>query len=134
MNYERIKRVCVLRKGPGRLILGLCVALGGLLGCAEPGPEPQDQGPRAGGNPLAKGEFQRSHERVSGPVLEVLEAGSYTYFKVGEGQQRRWIVVQDTRSRDAETLAFECFGRRHNFQSKRLDRVFEELHFCSLRI
>lgn len=70
---------------------------------------------------------------ISGTVKQELAAGGYTYFLVrtADGSDR-WVVVADRRHRGARQLSVDSCRSRREFTSRRLDRQFAVLDFCSI--
>ena len=86
-------------------------------------------GARGGGRPS----FDIHTETFSGEVQEVLPAGNYTYFRMGDGSGgQRWVVIPSASHRDATHLQVRSFGLRHDFHSNRLGRDFDDLYFASV--
>lgn len=66
---------------------------------------------------------------VTGVVEEVLQATSYTYLKVKEGDRDIWIAVAKREIAVGETISFVAELEMKNFQSKDLQRTFESIYF-----
>ena len=64
-------------------------------------------------------------------VQEVLQATSYTYVKVKEGDSDYWIAVTKRQIEPGATVSFAGGLEMNNFQSKDLQRTFETVYFVS---
>lgn len=65
----------------------------------------------------------------TGVVQEVLQATSYTYLNVKEGDRDFWIAVTKRETKVGETISFAASLEMKNFESKDLQRKFESLYF-----
>ena len=74
-----------------------------------------------------------------GEIIEILNAGSYTYIHVDEktpGYDPKklksfWIAVSATEANIGDYIRFQKELVTENFKSKALDRTFDELMFAS---
>lgn len=77
-----------------------------------------------------------------GEVLEVIDAGGYTYIKIKEDltghkhdeshvHKDFWIVVERTPSNIGDVIRFQKELVTRNYTSKTLDRTFDEVMFAS---
>ena len=73
-----------------------------------------------------------STPELSGEVVQVLDAGSYTYFRLHSGEQERWIVVMGAGPELGARVDVSVMGEREGFYSPRLDREFEFLSFARI--
>lgn len=101
----------------GPLLLALLL----YSGCEAPGgTEP------SGGPPFEVGE--RVEEAAE--VLEVLQAGSYTYIRYEtEDDETGWLATLRTEATAGEAVQLVRYGSRQGFRSRRLARDFPLLHF-----
>jgi hypothetical protein len=83
-------------------------------------------GGTATANPLAKA-AQESLE-VQGVVAERLPAGSYTYLRI-QGKTALWLATMGPGAAVGQAVTAKSFARADDFQSRRLKRRFEVLHF-----
>jgi hypothetical protein len=125
----------------GRLAAALLAAsaLGGLAyGLIG---DPRSPGPLSAG-PLSAGPLSaaaRGRPPFEARVIERLPAGSYTYFHVERGDRtHEWVVTLASSSggravRTGARLRVTPIAYSERFQSKRLDRVFDRLHFAVIR-
>lgn len=95
------------------------------LGCERPAPA--EATPAA--NPLTT--VEGAEGTRAGTVLEVLPAGSYTYFRLDDHPQS-WAVVMGVGPAVGQRVQAQVFARKAEFRSRRLDRTFATLHFVSL--
>lgn len=65
----------------------------------------------------------------TGVVQEVLQATSYTYLKVEEGDRYFWIAISKRESKVGETISFAAGHEMKNFESKDLQRKFDSIYF-----
>lgn len=88
------------------------------------------RGPSQGSPVLAS---EGAPQAISGAVEQELAAGGYTYFliRTTEGSDR-WVVVADRHHRGARQLSVDGCRSRRDFTSRRLDRQFAVLDFCSI--
>jgi hypothetical protein len=91
------------------------------VGCRGPTP----------GSPVPASE--EAPQAISGTVTQELAAGGYTYFLLrGVDGADRWVVVADRHHRGARHLSVDGCRRRRDFTSRRLNRQFAVLDFCSI--
>lgn len=62
-------------------------------------------------------------------VDEVIHGGTYTYMKVKENQGERWIATAKTEAESGDVLYYNEALQMSDFQSKELDRTFDEIYF-----
>lgn len=101
--------------------LGLtALVLAGTAGCRE-------------ATPVATTGSFAAPETVVGAVRERLAAGPYTYFRLSaDDGQEHWVVVPEREPATGARLAVHGCHPRRDFVSRRLDRRFALLNFCSL--
>lgn len=68
------------------------------------------------------------HEAV---VLEVLQAGQYTYLRVKEGDAELWLAVTAMQAEVGKTYYYKNGMEMTNFHSKELNRDFASVYFVS---
>lgn len=64
-------------------------------------------------------------------VSEVIQASNYTYLKVKENSDEKWMAVTKQDIRIGDVYYYEGALQMTNFHSKDLDRTFEEVYFIS---
>jgi rRNA processing protein Gar1 len=96
--------------------------------CGRKEEEPQQQAqPQQPAQPQ-----QQAYANVNmrtGVVQEVLQATSYTYLKVKEGDRDVWIAVAKRDTEVGETVYFSVSLEKKDFESKDLKRKFESIYF-----
>jgi hypothetical protein len=87
------------------------------------------------GGPLANlGPEARERRTLQGRPVERLRAGSYTYVRVVDDQGvGRWVVTLGRVPAEALRVEARTMARTTNFESKRLQRRFDELFFGTVR-
>ena len=68
-------------------------------------------------------------EVLSGKVVEILNAGGYTYFSLEKDGKKTWVAVTKTEGKIGDTMTFKPGSEMVNFKSKSLDRTFESIIF-----
>lgn len=68
---------------------------------------------------------------VSGKVLETLAAGGYTYVHLDRGTEQSWVAIPASEVTVGEEVQLVVSMMMPNFQSKTLNRTFDELIFSS---
>jgi hypothetical protein len=71
-------------------------------------------------------------QKTRGKVLEVLNAGSFTYARVQAGAGEEWIAVNQTNLAVGAEVTFTPRMKATDFRSDRLNRTFKELTFAEL--
>jgi hypothetical protein len=72
-------------------------------------------------------------ETVAGAVRDRLVAGPYTYFRLrADDGTEHWMVVPDPQHQLGARVTVRGCQPRRDFVSRRLDRRFALLNFCSL--
>ncbi|MBA4423600.1 MAG: hypothetical protein C0390_10990 [Syntrophus sp. (in: bacteria)] len=70
-----------------------------------------------------------------GKVLQVMEAGSYTYLEVEEKGQKLWIAALKTKISKGDIVEFPDSKPMEKFESKTLKRTFDKIIFAeSIRV
>ena len=70
-----------------------------------------------------------------GKVLQVIDAGSYTYLEVQEKGQKLWVAALKAKVSKGETVEFPDSKPMENFQSKSLNKTFDKIIFAdSLKV
>jgi hypothetical protein len=64
-----------------------------------------------------------------GRVLNVLQAGEYTYVEVSNGSASRWLAAPQTALHNGNVIRYEEGSTMSSFQSKLLKRSFSNLMF-----
>ncbi len=71
---------------------------------------------------------QQSH---SGKVLETMDAGGYTYFKVDTGLSQPWVAIPQSQVKVGQEVTYQQGMVMKNFASKSLNRTFDSIVFSS---
>lgn len=70
-----------------------------------------------------------------GKVLQVMDAGSYTYLEVEEKGKKLWVAALKAKVSKGETVEFPDSKPMENFQSKSLNKTFDKIIFAdSLKV
>ncbi len=70
-----------------------------------------------------------------GKVLQIMDAGSYTYLEVEEKGQKLWVATLKVKAAKGDTVEFPDSKPMENFQSKTLNRTFNKVIFAeSIRV
>ncbi len=70
-----------------------------------------------------------------GKVLQVMDAGSYTYLEVEEKGQKLWIAALKTKLNKGDIVEFPDSKPMEKFESKTLKRTFDKIIFAeSIRV
>ena len=64
-------------------------------------------------------------------VTEVLQASSYTYLKVKENMNERWVAVTKQEINVGDVYYYDEALQMTNFASKDLERTFDEIYFVN---
>jgi len=62
-------------------------------------------------------------------VQEVIQASSYTYLNVKEGDNTYWMAISKTEVKPGQTVSYAGGLPMKNFESKELQRTFETIYF-----
>jgi hypothetical protein len=65
-----------------------------------------------------------------GKVLQIIDAGSYTYLEVEEKGQKFWIAALKAKVSKGDTVEFPDSKPMENFESKTLKRTFDKIIFA----
>ena len=68
---------------------------------------------------------------VTGPVLETMDSGGYTYARLQTGNDEVWIAATQFAVTPGERLTVALESPMHNFQSRTLGREFPLIYFVS---
>ncbi len=88
-----------------------------LSSCQSSDPRPQDRA-------LADG-------TLKAVVEDVLQANSYTYLNVREGEKMNWLAVTKREIEKGTTVYYKPELEMKDFKSKDLDRTFAKIYFVS---
>lgn len=69
---------------------------------------------------------------LSGKVLETMDAGGYTYIKLGTSTGEQWAAVSAAKVEVGQTVAINEQMATENFESKTLNRTFERIVFGTI--
>jgi hypothetical protein len=64
-------------------------------------------------------------------VKEVIQTSNYTYLKVKENISERWVAVIRQEAKVGDVFYYEGALQMNNFQSKELNRTFDEIFFLT---
>jgi hypothetical protein len=65
-----------------------------------------------------------------GKVLQIIDAGSYTYLEVEEKGQKLWVAALKVKVTKGQTVEFPDSKPIENFESKSLKKTFEKIFFA----
>ncbi len=97
-------------------VLGILMVIGLLLSSCQSGTDPK----------LVQKEETNAHVVE---VKEVIQTSGYTYLSVNEGKEDYWIAVTRMDAEEGDIYYFLDGLVMKNFESKELDRTFEEVVF-----
>ena len=103
-------------------------------------PQPASQDPAAapaGGDPHAGMKLKEMTPGTGhkGKVLEVKDAGGYTYMQVEEKGQKLWVAALKMKVKKGDVVEFPDSKPMENFHSKTLNKTFEKIIFAdTLRV
>ncbi len=66
-----------------------------------------------------------------GVVVDVMQGGGYTYLQIDDTKKRYWIAVEGVNLEKGTEVRFQEEMKAKNFESKALNRTFDELVFAS---
>ncbi len=133
---------------PRRLVrlLALCCAVVGPAACSSP-PAPTAEEPRSSpttattpspaiaASPMGTlAAPEPGAAELTGTVTERLTAGSYSYLRIHDAGDERWIATMGAGADVGARVIVRSFGTRRDFESPRLGRRFDELTFGSVRL
>ena len=110
---------------------------------AQPQAAPQTTAPHppigapSGGDPHANLRLKETPAGTGhkGKVIQVMEAGSYTYLEVEEKGQKLWIAALKTKLNKGDIVEFPDSKPMEKFESKTLKRTFDKIIFAeSIRV
>ncbi len=64
-----------------------------------------------------------------GTVLEIIQAGEYTYINIDKEEGSEWIAVAKITASEGDTIRYSKGALMKNFHSKSLGRTFSEITF-----
>ena len=64
-------------------------------------------------------------------VSEVIQGNTYTYMKVKENRGERWVATAKTKAEKGDVLYYDEALQMNDFNSKELDRTFDEIYFIN---
>ena len=64
-------------------------------------------------------------------VKEVVQANKYTYFKVDENSNERWVAVTKTDANVGDVYYYDEAMQMNNFHSRDLDKTFDVIFFIN---
>lgn len=67
----------------------------------------------------------------TGKVLQIEEAGIYTYAEVDTGNQKLWIAGGHIEAKVGDTVQWGGYSEMYNFTSKALNRTFDQILFVN---
>lgn len=67
----------------------------------------------------------------TGKVVETIDAGGYTYVLADNGTEQKWVAIMKTDLAKGEEVTFADGLLMRNFESKSLNRTFDEIVFSS---
>lgn len=85
--------------------------------------------PRAGDPVTAPPASQANAAKLTGKVLESIDAGGYTYLKLRTASGDVWTAVQQTAARPGTEITILPQITMENFESKTLNRKFDQVIF-----
>jgi len=65
-------------------------------------------------------------------VAEVIQGNTYTYMKVKENMDERWIATGKTEAEEGDVLYYGEALEMPNFHSKEIDRTFDKIYFVDM--
>ena len=65
-----------------------------------------------------------------GKVLQVLDAGGYTYLEVEEKGKKVWVASLKVKAAKGDTVEFPDSKPMENFPSKALNKTFDKVFFA----
>jgi hypothetical protein len=74
-------------------------------------------------------EIAKPAAQQSGKVLEVLQAGSYTYVQLDTGKEKVWLAGPTSQVKPGERVVFQPGMPMRGFESKTLRRTFDLVYF-----
>jgi hypothetical protein len=113
----------------GRVGLALLGTLAAWASCAR------GEATIPGDNPMASFDtVSPAAQPRRGRVVEVAQAGSYSYLRIASRDgRRRWVVTLAGDFRRGDEVTIRAFGTKRHFRSRRLGRRFDALTFAVVR-
>lgn len=100
-----------------------------------PPPEKTSQGttspPAPQGTPETAQPTSMPNWSFTGKVVETIDAGGYTYVLADNGTEQKWVAIMKTDLAKGEEVTFADGLLMRNFESKSLNRTFDEIVFSS---
>lgn len=104
-----------------------------LAACGSPAPEVSTPlGPATAPVAEAPGEAPASALGVTGKVQETMDSGGYTYLKLDVAGREVWAAVPQAAVQVGQTVTLLSPTTMHGFQSKTLNRTWDEILFATL--
>ena len=66
-----------------------------------------------------------------GVVVDTLQGGGYTYMQIDDTKKKYWVAVEGTKVEKGTEVRFTEELKAKNFESKSLNRTFDEIVFAS---
>jgi len=66
-----------------------------------------------------------------GTVVDTLQGGGYTYMQIDDTKKKYWVAVEGTKVEKGTEVRFTEELKAKNFESKSLNRTFDEIVFAS---
>lgn len=120
-----------------RLLLAVVIAALGLSACSQKeeaaapaAPAPKAEAPAAPPQPPAQ--QAASYPPNTGKLVQVLQAGGYTYGEVeGPAGQRVWIAGGHIDAKPGDMVQWGRYALMRNFNAKSIDRTFDTILFVT---
>ena len=80
---------------------------------------------------LACGFTLNAGDIYEGVVVDTLEGGGYTYLQIDDTKKKYWVAVEGTKVEKGTEVRFTEELRAKDFESKSLNRKFDEIVFAS---
>lgn len=119
----------------------LCLGLAGVaaVGCTRDRREPARgtpaappaPGPAAATTPTTTPPPSTGADRITGTVVETMDAGGYTYAKIDRGGSQVWAAGPATKLAVGARVDTDAGTLMTGFRSETLDRTFEEIYFIA---
>lgn len=117
---------------PCRSLIPVIVIFGVAAACSKPQPAPAQSTqapPAATGAAVPAG--QAAGQTVTGPVLETMDAASYTYVRVRAASGELWAAAPQFPVKIGDRVVVRLEMPMTNFHSQSLNRTFPLLYFVS---
>lgn len=73
-----------------------------------------------------------SADAITGPVLETMDAGGYTYMKLQTATGETWVATPQTPVKVGQTVTVDPQMTNENFESSSLKRTFDRIVFATM--